>query len=382
MRSGRVCVTGLVRWSESGMGTGRWRGSGVEAAWKRRRNAVATRKAEARLARVEKELAGPPGHCFGGRERLRKGRLSEWRKRRGGNAVFAGETGKAFGNEVARWDAGSLELKLPGGLGRVVLPDVRFSARVEQDLEKCVKARTPVSWRVKLLSKGKVELGVTYEESEPALMPEKAGGVLGVDVNADHLAVARVSGDGRLLGVWRRKLEPDRDSVQQAARWVSCLAAELGVAVVAEDVDFRKKKAWLRQYGKRFARILSGFRTRQVMAALERQCCRRGVELIVVDPAWTTRIPREGRYPDRYRIGLHHAAALVIGRRGLGFAERMPKTVSPLERAEVKRRGKRGWESALWPWLPVAWRAGGRRKAGNRPGAREGPVGAGLSAPA
>ena len=84
-----------------------------------------------------------------------------------------------------------------GGLDRVVLPDVRFSARVEQDLEKCVKARTPVSWRVKLLSKGKVELGVTYEESEPALMPEKAGGVLGVDVNADHLAVARVSGDGR-----------------------------------------------------------------------------------------------------------------------------------------------------------------------------------------
>ena len=73
--------------------------------------------------------------------------------------------------------------------------------------------------------------------------------------------------------------------------------AELGVAVVAEDLDFRKKKAWLRQYGKRFAGILSGFRTRQVMAALERQCCRRGVELIVVDPAWTTRIPPGGPVP-------------------------------------------------------------------------------------
>ena len=109
-----------------------------------------------------------------------------------------------------------------------------------------------------------------------------------------------------------------------------------------------RMSARLRQYGKRFAGILSGFRTRQVMAALERQCCRRGVELIVVDPAWTTRIPREGRYPDRYRIGLHQAAALVIGRRGLGFAERLPKTVSPLERAEAKCRGTRGWESALW----------------------------------
>ena len=39
----------------------------------------------------------------------------------------------------------------------------------------------------------------------------------------------------------------------------------------------------------------------------------------------------------------------------------------PFERAEAKRRGTRGWESALWQWLPVAWRAGGRRKAVNRP---------------
>ena len=145
--------------------------------------------------------------------------------------------------------------------------------------------------------------------------------------------------------------------------------------------NFRDKRAFM-EVSAGIPMIIQGFRTRQVMAALERQCCRRGVELIVVDPAWTTRIPREGRYPDRYRIGLHQAAALVIGRRGLGFAERMPKTVSPLERAEVKRRGTRGWESALWQWLPVAWRAGGRRKAGNRPGAREGPVGADLSAPA
>ena len=34
-----------------------------------------------------------------------------------------------------------------------------------------------------------------------------------------------------------------------------------------------------------------------------------------------------------YRIGLHHAAARVIGRRGLGFAERKPKAALPLERA-------------------------------------------------
>ena len=83
----------------------------------RRRNAVATRKAETRLARVEKELQGRPKHCFGGRDLLRKGHLAAWRRRRDGNALFAGESGKKFGNKVARWDAGRLELKLPAGLG-------------------------------------------------------------------------------------------------------------------------------------------------------------------------------------------------------------------------------------------------------------------------
>ena len=271
----------------------------------RRRNAVATRKAETRLARVEKELRGRPRHCFGGRDLLRKGRLGGWRRRRDGNALFAGETGKKFGNEVARWDAGRLEMTLPAGLGSVVLEDVWFDAKVERNLQRCIAARSPVSWRVKLLAKGKVQLSVTCEEAEPAIVSDQAEGAVGVDVNADHLAVAHKSGDGRLLGVGREALGKDRSAVQVAVQSICDQAAARGVPVVAENLDFRGKKAWLRQYGKRFGSILSDFRSRQVMSSLERQCCRRGVELIVVDPAWSTRIPREYRYQDRYRIGLH-----------------------------------------------------------------------------
>ena len=138
-----------------------------------------------------------------------------------------------------------------------------------------------------------------------AIVSEQTEGAVGVDVNADHLAVAHVSGDGRHLGVGRQGLGKDRTAVLVAVQSICDQAAARGTPVVAENLDFRGKKAWLRQYGKRFGSILSTFRSRQVMAALDRQCCRRGVELIVVDPAWTTRIPREYRYPDRYRIGLH-----------------------------------------------------------------------------
>ena len=104
-----------------------------EKATTKRRNAAATRKAETRLAQVEAELRGVPRHCFGGRKLLRPGRLGEWRRRRAGNALFAGETGKAFGNEVARWNPATkrLELKLPRGLRPVVLENVRFASKVE-----------------------------------------------------------------------------------------------------------------------------------------------------------------------------------------------------------------------------------------------------------
>ena len=158
---------------------------------------------------------------------------------------------------------------------------------------------------MKLLAKGRVQPSVTCEEAEPAIVSDQAEGAVGVDVNADHLAVAHVSGDWRLLGVGRERLGEDRNAVKMAVQSICDQAAARGVPVVAENLDFRRKKAWLRQYGKRFGSILSNFSSRQVMSSLERQCCRRGVELIVVDPAWTTRIPREYRYQDRYRIALH-----------------------------------------------------------------------------
>ena len=130
----------------------------AKTAARRRRNAVATRR-----ARVDKELLGPPRHCFGRRKLLRQGCLDAWRARRDGNALFAGETGRVGGNTVARWDCESsrLALRLPGGLPPVALDGVCFRDQATKDLKACMKARTPVTWRVKLLSRGRVGAG-TY----------------------------------------------------------------------------------------------------------------------------------------------------------------------------------------------------------------------------
>ena len=332
----------------------RLRLAGLEERWskdrvtpeRKRRNAVARRKCAVRIGRLEKELQGTPRHCFGGRKLLRRGRLAEWRRRRDSEALFCGESGRVAGNQVAQWIAGVLMLRMPVGAGalRVRIPDVRFNLGQEARLVEVVNRRSPVTWRVKLLPRGKVQLCVTFEETVPESTTCLASGVVGVDLNAAHVAGAKVSAGGRVAGAKTFALPKQSDGVQKVARALVDWAQETGAPLVVEDLDFRKKKTWLKSYGKRFAEILSQFRSRAFRNALVRRALRCGVAVCFVDPAWTTRLGVL-KYECRWRLGRHHAAAVVIGRRGLGFGERLPKTVPWTFRYTVECRdtfGSRG----------------------------------------
>ena len=163
---------------------------------KKRRNAVARRKAATAIARLDKELKGTPRWCFGGRRLLRRGRLREWRRRRDSEALFCGEAAKKQGNEVAQWSPdGTLKLHLPDACSRkhLLLHGVRFSARQQPLIESAVDARQPVTWRVKVLHRGKVQLCVTLEEAEPGVVSTADHGAVAVDLNREHLAVAEVA---------------------------------------------------------------------------------------------------------------------------------------------------------------------------------------------
>jgi IS605 OrfB family transposase len=304
---------------------------------KKRRNAVARRKTETAIARLSKELKGLPRWCFGGRRLLRQGRLREWRRRRDSEALFCGEAGRTGGNQVAQWSTdGTLQLRLPDACSRkcLVLRDVTFSREQQSLIEAAVDVRTPVTWRVKLLQRGKVQLCVTVEEPEPGVVSDSSAGSLGVDLNRDHVAVVRVSPRGRVAGAVRTVLNAGSDAVWKVARAVVSQAAEVGCPIVLENLDLRPKKAWLRSYGKRFAEILSIFRSRQVRDAVEREARRGGIEVRYVDPAWSTELGCL-KYRRRCRLGGHHAAALVIGRRGLGFGERLPEDSPPALKCTV-----------------------------------------------
>jgi len=56
-----------------------------------------------------------------------------------------------------------------------------------------------------------------------------------------------------------------------------------GQPLVIEALDFRKKKAALRELGKRHAKTLSGFAFSLFQRMVQSRCEREGVELIRVD---------------------------------------------------------------------------------------------------
>jgi len=94
-----------------------------------------------------------------------------------------------------------------------------------------------------------------------------------------------------------------------------------GKPVVVEKLDFETKKAQLRERSRRYARLLSRFAYAAFHALLRSRAAREGVEVIEVDPGYTSVIGQV-MFGSRYGLSPHAAAAVAIARRGLGMRER------------------------------------------------------------
>jgi IS605 OrfB family transposase len=166
-----------------------------------------------------------------------------------------------------------------------------------------------------------------------------------VDVNAGHLAAAVIAPDGNIAGTpftiplsLAGLAAPARDGRLRAAVTALIAAAKArgARAVVIEDLDFEEARAEGRERtgnrpsrgrrGRGYRRMVAGIPTAKLRDRLTQMAANAGLSVIVIDPAYTSRwsavywlpLLRE-QHPE---MTGHHAAALVIGRRGLGHRAR------------------------------------------------------------
>jgi IS605 OrfB family transposase len=187
-------------------------------------------------------------------------------------------------------------------------------------------------------------------------------GAIGVDVNGDHLAWAMIDRHGNPVSGRSGRIElPLRGKssgwratlIGNAARDLVKIAMELKLPLVLEQLDFRAKKRELTEEGAHYARMLSSFAYAAIQTAIRRRALRLGVELVDVNPAWTSLIGRTN-LATRYGISVHVAAAVAIARRAARFSERINYIHGPRGRrntlptqSESRRHVWRQWALVL-----------------------------------
>ncbi len=295
-----------------------------------------------------------------------------------------GEADKTWGNETIRWHPGEgwLEIKLPAALVHLAnRPHGRW------------RLATPVAWPYRgdevaaQATSGAVRYDISYDASKArwyidaswktaatrvaSLDQLRRGPVVAVDLNVAHLAVSVLDRYGNVLGVpITISLLLDglptstRDGRIRAAISQILEIAEVNHcgAVVIENLDFAVARSEGRELsgnrpsrgrrGKRFRRHISGLPTAKLRDRLTQMASNKGVAVIAVDPAYSSKwgaehwlSPLNAQHPQGSLTG-HHAASVVIGRRGLGQRARrrvMCARTSPEDGERATAHASAGW---------------------------------------
>ncbi len=307
----------------------------------------AIEKAQAILDSAEELGQDPRKAVFGGRklfEQLKRKHLSgkallalkrEWKEKRQGFLYSRGDSTKK-GNANLRLEPkdGALWLRVNLGNGSHVQALVKTAHPQLKTLLQRVYTSLPYNVSLQLKD-SKVYAHFTWSEELPPPVHTKANGVLGIDVNADpyHLALVVVSPDGNL----RRHLTLSLEEVDRApnkgakelALWkvahrVVAVAEKHGVAIATEKLKYLRKSRRGDGSGRHFRYKQHRFAYRSLLQKIHSLAQKRGVEVIEVDPRDTSTIGML-KYAPQLSLSKDVTAALVIGRRALGFEERLPR---------------------------------------------------------
>ncbi|MCG7336491.1 transposase [Sporosarcina sp. ACRSM] len=275
---------------------------------------------------------------------------NNWQTARASQFTFIGSKDETYGNQSCTYDVDNqlrirVNRKDEGKFGKhIVLPNINFTYGQENiDQAKIPtigytkgkrnKVRYYRALTCKFIFKNKHwYLNISVDVDTPEIKTLQNHGQIGVDFNANFLAVTEVDRFGNYVHSFQVPFKAYHVSSEQAKQSLSDalkIVVDYAVAkqkpIAYEKLDFKKKKQQLKQRSKKQAKMLSGFAYSSYQSMLTSKCQKDGVALVAVNPAYTSQIGQH-KFMKRYGLSSHEGAAMVIARRGLGLKkiERVP----------------------------------------------------------
>jgi IS605 OrfB family transposase len=320
-----------------------------------------------------KELGNNPKKViFGGRDLFKKlqnrhinGKeyqklKTKWQEKRKGNLYSRGDKSKK-GNLNTR-----IKVKENGTFLRINVGERKYvyakieagwkkNKNREELLQKIAESNIPYSVELKLKN-GNIYAYFAIEEEYPKIKITTDKGVIGIDVNAypDNISWAEVDEKGNLISygnIPMPELSSGSKDKREYFRWqyaheIVKIAKEKRKAIVIEELDIKEKGKRGDFSGRKSRRIRHSFSYKSLLSKIKTLAKREGIEVIEVDPSYTSIIGML-KYSPQYMITKDISAAYVIARRGLGKEEKIPNnyinflnTLTVEELEELKKHVK------------------------------------------
>lgn len=187
-----------------------------------------------------------------------------------------------------------------------------------------------IAYNVQIIRKDKQKFRIIIsyraKEINTIITKDNCDGCIGVDTNPDRIAIANISKDGNFIN--------SNTIVNNKLLYASSNKRNYEVAILVKEIvtlaknnnkiiAFENLKLDQPQKGKKkLNKILGNFCYYKFLKLLEVKCIENGVYYRKVKCAYTSIIGKL-KYQQRFKLTIHESAAYVIGRRGLGFNEKL-----------------------------------------------------------
>ncbi len=273
--------------------------------------------------------------------------------------LISGRKDAKDGNFVFHYDPDThaLSFQTPNGvsmeINNLLFPygqkEVNEAIELQNTCNKKLAGK-PISWVIEDHGDYYIFKCIVDVPENPSTNYSKSTGVIGVDLNYDHIAWSNINRIGQYIksGILPFSLEGKTGGqitkmIEVEAIALVDIAVKANKPIALEKLNTTKSKV-SNAYGHKKATLkMSMFAYNKLISAIKSRADKMGVAVFEVNPAYTSQIGKM-KYMKRFGISIHEAASFVIARRAMGFKEKLPPMLHSL--VPEKKLGLHHW--AQW----------------------------------